>query len=193
MPNDQLAERVLIVAPIGRDAAAIAGVLNDNGYCTQVCSGAAEAAAQAVSGAGALVLTEESLEREHIPALLSQLAAQPTWSELPVILLTTGGGGSTVRLLGDRGWPAPSRSRPPRMPCADDRSSPAPIVVSRIQACPDAPSWRHVGPSDRFETLRRQREAPRHVGFQRRRRRRHGASPHSASRLHWNPRGAVPW
>lgn len=91
MPNDQLAERVLIVAPVGGDAAAIAGLLNGSGFCAQVCSGAAEAAEEAVSGAGTLVFTEEALEREHIPALLSQLAAQPTWSELPVIILTAGG------------------------------------------------------------------------------------------------------
>jgi two-component system, sensor histidine kinase len=99
MASDDPAERVLIVAPVGRDAAVIAQLLRANGYCAHACSGAAEAAAQAASGVGALVLTEEALDREHVPRLLTQLNTQPAWSELPVIVLTKGGESRSAWLL----------------------------------------------------------------------------------------------
>lgn len=99
MANEAATDRVLVVAPIGRDASAIADLLNGNGYCARVCSGAAEAAAEAASNAGALVLTEEALDREHVPSLLRQIGAQPAWSELPVIILTSGGESRSAQLL----------------------------------------------------------------------------------------------
>ena len=92
-------ERVLIIAPLGRDAAAIASVLEGGGYAAKACVGAAEASAELAAGAGALLLTEESLDREHVPQLLSQLRAQPAWSELPVIILTSGGEARFSQLL----------------------------------------------------------------------------------------------
>jgi two-component system, sensor histidine kinase len=99
MASNNPAERILIVAPVGRDAATIAELLNSNGYWAEICDGANEVAVQAASGAGALVLTEESLDREHVPALLRQLGAQPPWSELPVIILTAGGESRCAQLL----------------------------------------------------------------------------------------------
>ena len=93
------AERVLIVAPLGRDAVAIATVLKGRGYASKVCAGPEHAAAQLAAGAGALLLTEESLDRQHVPQLLSQLRAQPAWSELPVIILTSGGEARFSQLL----------------------------------------------------------------------------------------------
>ncbi|HVN44829.1 MAG TPA: ATP-binding protein [Steroidobacteraceae bacterium] len=99
MVSDTRSERVLIVAPVGRDAAAIADLLSANGYCAHVCSGASEAAAQAGADTAALLLTEEALVPEQVPALLNQLGAQPAWSELPVIILTSGGESRSARLL----------------------------------------------------------------------------------------------
>ena len=93
------AERVLILAPLGRDATAIAAVLNARGYATKVCEGAAEGSVELAAAAGALLLTEESLDREQVPQLLSQLRAQPAWSELPVIILTSGGEARFSQLL----------------------------------------------------------------------------------------------
>ncbi|HEY6822972.1 MAG TPA: hypothetical protein VI195_00915, partial [Steroidobacteraceae bacterium] len=63
------AERVLVVAPLGGDAAAIAAVLTGSGYAARICEGAAEASVQLAAGAGSLLLTEEALEREHVPQL----------------------------------------------------------------------------------------------------------------------------
>jgi signal transduction histidine kinase len=52
------------------------------------------------SGADALVLTEEALELANISELLKELRTQPAWSELPLIILTTGGKSRLARLLG---------------------------------------------------------------------------------------------
>jgi signal transduction histidine kinase/ActR/RegA family two-component response regulator len=82
---------VLIVAPVGRDAAAIVELLQAKGHHTQVCSGLGDAAREVEVGAAALLVTEESLSQEHVGLLLEQLNEQPAWSELPVIILTTGG------------------------------------------------------------------------------------------------------
>src|SRR5262249_55215118 len=93
------AERVLILAPFGRDAMAIAAVLQGRGYAAKVGDGPAEACGELAAPAGPLLVTEESLDREQVPQLLSQLRAQPAWSELPVIILTSGGEARFSQLL----------------------------------------------------------------------------------------------
>jgi signal transduction histidine kinase/ActR/RegA family two-component response regulator len=98
MADEAAALRILIIAPLGRDAAAIAELLESHGHLVRVCSGLRDAAMQLERGAGALLLTEESLEREQLAALLSRLDRQPAWSELPVIILATAGERSAERL-----------------------------------------------------------------------------------------------
>jgi signal transduction histidine kinase/ActR/RegA family two-component response regulator len=98
MTSEALALRILIVAPVGRDAPAIVELLESHGHITRVCSGLGDAGVQVEQGAGVLLLTEESLEREQIAALLPTLDRQPAWSELPVIILTTAGERSAGRL-----------------------------------------------------------------------------------------------
>ena len=98
MIDEAPALRILIVAPIGRDAAAIVELLESRGNLARVCGGLRDAAVELEQGAGALLLTEESLEPEQIAALLPQLERQPAWSELPVIILTTPGERSGGRL-----------------------------------------------------------------------------------------------
>jgi signal transduction histidine kinase len=92
-------ERVLIMAPFGSDAPVMADVLAHHGFGTQVCSSPAECCAQMNSGAGALLITEEVLEFEGAWDLLKALKAQPPWSELPLIILTTGSESRLARLL----------------------------------------------------------------------------------------------
>src|SRR5687768_6389552 len=91
MPPNNSDERVLIIAPIGQDAAAMAAFLEGEGFQAEACNGAAECAEQISEGAGALLLTEEALERPDISCLLDALKHQPPWSELPLIILTSGG------------------------------------------------------------------------------------------------------
>ena len=92
-------ERVLIIAPVGQDAEAMAALLNAEGFETQICDGLDEYSQQTTESAGALLLTEEALESAQGSLLLDVLKAQPPWSELPLIILTSGGESRRAGLL----------------------------------------------------------------------------------------------
>jgi signal transduction histidine kinase len=77
----------------------MAELLGDHGFEAQICGSLAECAAHIQSGAGALMLTEEALELGSLSHLFEALAAQPSWSELPLIILTAGGESRPARLL----------------------------------------------------------------------------------------------
>lgn len=91
--------RILIVAPLGQDAQAVAAMLHGDGIPTEVCNHAADCVERMEKGAGALLLTEEALESLGTTELLKSLGEQPPWSELPVIILTSGGESRLVGLL----------------------------------------------------------------------------------------------
>jgi signal transduction histidine kinase len=99
MKKNNSTERVLIMAPVGRDAHVMAELLGGHGFEAQICGSLAECAAHIQSGAGALMLTEEALELGSLSLLFEALAAQPSWSELPLMILTTGGESRLARLL----------------------------------------------------------------------------------------------
>ena len=92
-------ERVIIIAPVGQDAAAMATLLDSQGFETQICNGSTEYSRQMMDSAGALLLTEEALESAQGSLLLHLLKAQPPWSELPLIILTSGGESRRAGLL----------------------------------------------------------------------------------------------
>jgi PAS domain S-box-containing protein len=96
MINDQ---RVLILAPLGRDGPVTADRLRKGGYAAAVCADAHDAARQVAGGAGALLLTEEALEQAGMSELFAHLQSQPPWSELPLVILTSGGEARLPRLL----------------------------------------------------------------------------------------------
>jgi len=99
MEKNNSKDRVLIIAPVGRDAQGMAELLVGQGFEAQICDSLAECAEHIQSGAGALILTEEALELGSLSHLFEALAAQPSWSELPLIILTTGGESRLARLL----------------------------------------------------------------------------------------------
>jgi signal transduction histidine kinase len=92
-------ERVLIMAPVGKDATAMAALLYADGFEVRICVGADECSRQIAEGTGALLLTEEALESPLLSNLLEVLKAQPPWSELPLVILTSGGESRRARLL----------------------------------------------------------------------------------------------
>ena len=92
-------ERIIIIAPVGQDAAAMATLLDSQGFETQICNGSAEYSREMIDSSGALLLTEEALESAQGSLLLDVLKAQPPWSELPLIILTSGGESRRAGLL----------------------------------------------------------------------------------------------
>lgn len=80
-------DRVLIAAPFRRDAALIQELLLKYRIVGVACNDPIDLARElAVSGA-TLVMSQEALTTERLDVVAGHLAAQPTWSELPLILL----------------------------------------------------------------------------------------------------------
>jgi signal transduction histidine kinase len=82
-------ERILLLALRGRDAQVIEQLLSRQGHLTKVCDSADEMARELALGAGAALITEESLMGADGRNLAQWLADQPPWSDFPFILLST--------------------------------------------------------------------------------------------------------
>ncbi len=80
-------ERVLVLAPVGRDAELTATILSQAGIPSLRCSDAQAVGRELARGAGVLLLAEEALAHEALAALLSALADQPPWSDVPLIVI----------------------------------------------------------------------------------------------------------
>jgi signal transduction histidine kinase len=88
---------VAILAPTGRDGAVAGRVLADAGFAPRVCTDITELCAAVHTDVGALLVTEESLRGDATAALLRALDAQPSWSDVPLVVLT--GEGELSRAL----------------------------------------------------------------------------------------------
>jgi PAS domain S-box-containing protein len=80
---------VLILAPTGRDARLAAEALGQSGIASQVCASLLDLCGQIGEGASAVLLAEEALSAAELPELLKALRAQPAWSDLPLLILTS--------------------------------------------------------------------------------------------------------
>jgi signal transduction histidine kinase len=88
--NIKNSERVLILAPLGRDAALTCGILSNNGFSCHVSADIKDLVLEVHSGAAAILITEEVLTSEAVDALRGVLDQQPDWSDLPVFVLVSG-------------------------------------------------------------------------------------------------------
>ena len=98
---------MLVVAPLGADARNIGEVLLRAGCEVSVCPDVEKAASEMALGCGVMLLTEEAMLSAKDSALPQELERQPTWSDLPLVLITHGGRSDTAgeraaTLLGDR-------------------------------------------------------------------------------------------
>jgi signal transduction histidine kinase/ActR/RegA family two-component response regulator len=106
MTADDRDSRLLLLAPTSRDAAMTVSFLGPAGVDTCVCQSFDELIAELRAGAAAILISEEAVSSGHNAALASLLAAQPPWSDLPVLVLTRIGADSgdlsdAVRTLGN--------------------------------------------------------------------------------------------
>ncbi|HEX7128670.1 MAG TPA: ATP-binding protein [Rhodanobacteraceae bacterium] len=81
--------KVLILAPVGRDAGACAMLVGQAGLDPRVCSDLQDLIAQIEVGADVVLLTEEALYGKSVDRLAAWVNAQPPWSDLPFIVLTS--------------------------------------------------------------------------------------------------------
>ena len=87
---DVFDDRILILAPTGKDAALAAEIFRREGLCPRICDELIDLAKESLRGAGALVLAEEALFPSELPVLVEALRSQPAWSDVPVLVLTRG-------------------------------------------------------------------------------------------------------
>lgn len=94
--EDPKRDSVLILAPIGKDASLVAGVLEQAGIPAQVCTHLSDCSLEIGEHTLAMLIAEEALAAHELPALLAALQAQPTWSDIPLVILTSSGGGDRM-------------------------------------------------------------------------------------------------
>ena len=82
--------RFLVVAPVGRDGELICSLLSSYGYAAECLITIRSVERVDSSCLLGLVLTEEALVQDGFEALRIVIEAQPVWSDLPVLLLTSG-------------------------------------------------------------------------------------------------------
>jgi signal transduction histidine kinase len=78
--------RVLIHAPIGRDAGLTAELLHRAAIPCHVCHSIPELCDALADGAGGILLTEEALSDPAVQLLSETLEEQPAWSDISVLL-----------------------------------------------------------------------------------------------------------
>ena len=86
-------ERVLILAPQGRDAEVAVAMLAEAGVAGAAVGSIIQLVGELRHGAGVGVVTEESLTGTDVRALSDWLDEQAEWSDFPFVLLTQRGGG----------------------------------------------------------------------------------------------------
>ena len=87
-------QRIVICAPTGQDAALTSRVFQSVHIGSMVCRDTAELLEQLPRGAGALLLAEEVISGAAMRPLADYVASQPTWSDIPILLLTRSGADS---------------------------------------------------------------------------------------------------
>lgn len=92
IPNSR-SRLVLVCAPAGRDTAVAVSLLNEIGVQARPTSGIVDLTAAVGDDTCFAVITEEALRGTDLKELAAKLAGQPSWSDLPFIVLTHKGGG----------------------------------------------------------------------------------------------------
>lgn len=98
--------RLLFLPATARDAATTQSMLSALGVPLDVCRTFEMLLQELHAGAGAILMPEEAVTSAHTAALRETLAAQPPWSDLPVLILTRPGAdsaasGEAMRTLGN--------------------------------------------------------------------------------------------
>lgn len=82
-------QRILILAPLGRDGPLAERVIREAGLAAQTCASMEQLCKEIGEGAAAALLTEEVLAVPQARDFVSLLERQPPWSDLPVIVFGT--------------------------------------------------------------------------------------------------------
>ncbi|HEX8251946.1 MAG TPA: hypothetical protein VF846_02270, partial [Thermoanaerobaculia bacterium] len=89
MPPENLNERILILAPTGRDAELASAALQKAGLIAEICPTIEDLCAAVEHGVGAAMITEEALDAKAMTCLRQSLEKQGAWSDLPLVIFTS--------------------------------------------------------------------------------------------------------
>jgi signal transduction histidine kinase len=89
--------RVLVLAPLGRDAEVTCEALRAGGIGARACRDLGELRRELAAGAAALVVAVEALAGGEAVTFTAALRAQEPWSDLPVVLATAAGRAADAR------------------------------------------------------------------------------------------------
>ncbi|MYN29191.1 response regulator [Duganella sp. CY42W] len=84
---DPREERVIVLAPRGRDAEVIATVVGRDGVVTEAVADFKQLSQAIIHGAAAAVVAQEALVGQDLVALREWLACQAPWSDFPFVVL----------------------------------------------------------------------------------------------------------
>ncbi len=101
MTGDAVFERILVLAPRGRDAELTRELFVRAGHEAVACRHGEELVAAVREGAACAVITQEALVPAFQRELARALEAQPPWSDFPLIVLTSHGQSHSVIELGN--------------------------------------------------------------------------------------------
>jgi signal transduction histidine kinase/CheY-like chemotaxis protein len=79
--------RVLVLPPTRADGVVTLRVLGDAGVMAVICDTATQMAREMCVGAGALIITDDASRLDPLVELRLLLDSQPSWSELPILVL----------------------------------------------------------------------------------------------------------
>jgi PAS domain S-box-containing protein len=137
-------KRILLVAPTARDGEITRSLLAKAGLMCVVCENLNHLVKELHVGAGAVLLTEEAITREGIDELLTTVDKQPSWSDLPVVMMMRKGDQSPV---------ATGVLRSLRNVTLLERPAPTLSVVSAVQTAVRGRE-RQYQMRDQFESIR---------------------------------------
>jgi PAS domain S-box-containing protein len=84
-------ERILVVAPLGRDAEVAVELLREGLLTWEVCANVAHLVRELERGAGLAIVAEEAIATADLRELEGWVRTQPPWSDLPIVFLTRRG------------------------------------------------------------------------------------------------------
>jgi signal transduction histidine kinase len=94
--------RVLVLAPTSQDANLTVDLLARENVPAAICRDMADLVHKFEAGCGAILLAEEILGSTSVALLVETLSQQPSWSDVPITIITSAGefGQSRLRRLG---------------------------------------------------------------------------------------------
>lgn len=98
----QSSQRVLILAPHGRDAEIASKLLQGAGWPTLICADIANWCVELKNGAALSVVVEEALIAGDPICIAEWIKEQPAWSDFPIVVLTAHGNAPGRQTVADR-------------------------------------------------------------------------------------------